>query len=226
MNMHKFILLSLLLIFSTISWAQEGLFVGGYATLEALDVDFVDLIFPGTQGGDFEALYGWGLGARTQYMITNELSLKIGLAYMQRNYRGSFFADTSPLSSFFDPSPREQKIHLISVPIQVGYAIVNHETFKLSPAVGINAGIEVGETDPFSPQGGSNPDQGVALIIGFTEPSIAGLVSIGLEYHLSSMMFVTLEPYFQHVIYAEEKETLFRNMNRYGAMLSVNVKLR
>lgn len=226
--MHNLISLLLLFCTSTCLFAQEeSLFIGGYGTFETLDTDFVNLVFPGTQGTDFQALYGWGLGARAQYMITEDLSLKIGLAYMQRNYRGSFIADTSPFSSFFDPSTGDQTIHLMSVPIQLGYAIINREKIKLSPAAGINTGIGIGETTTiFTQNGGVNQGQGAALIIGFTEPSIAGLVSVGLEYHHSSTLFVALEPYFQHVIYVEEKETLFRNMNRYGAMLSVNYKLR
>lgn len=226
--MHKLILLSLLLISTTTLWAQEErLFIGGYVSFENLDADFESLVFPGTQGSNFQALYGIGGGGRAQYMITDALSLRIGLGYMQRSYQGSFMADTSAFGSAFDPIPGgEHTVHLISVPIQLGYAIANGEKMKLCPAAGIIAGIEIGEAEPFLTQsGGASPDQGLALIFGFTEPSLAGLVSIGLEYHPFSTLFVSLEPYFQHVFFDDGEGTIFPNMKRYGATLGVNVKL-
>lgn len=221
--MNRIILVCSLLLFSNIINGQENkISIGFLGSFDKYDFDFKS-ITGFEHAYKMNSAYSFGLGF--QYNISENILLKSGLQYSEKGYQLDYEFN------FIDPGdpliPRETKLktNYLSIPIVLGYYIINGDKIKLSPAFGF-----VGEflicNDETSAFGDNSERESEFLNQNLNKVLLSPQLNISFEYHIGEKIFLAMEPYLRYGFSSVYTDIIESNSISYGGIFSINYKLK
>lgn len=219
--MNRLILISIILLTSNIAFGQEHKISIGFLT--SMDKFELKPIAGFNTNHELNPAYSFGLNLK--YNFSERLFTKGIIQYSKRGYELNYeFNFTDPGDPYI---PRETTFELnyIGIPLFIGYNLYHGEKFKIAPSLGLVNELLVNdyETSVFEDD---SERESKMLSQNLDKFLISSQLNLSLDYYLSDMIFLSLEPYLRIGFTEIENDFVKSNPISYGGILSINYNLK
>lgn len=172
---------------------------------------------------DYKSNYGCSLGFVFQYHLNGKIFVGSGLNYSTKGYEIKYNYVIMYPGDPAIPRQSELTVSYLSMPIMIGYQLVNFGKLKFSPSFGLNIGFQMNETENTIYEDNSEK-QSELLTHDLNKMQLSLSLNLGFKYPLGDKFKIGIEPFIGKGLNKMNDDSMSSGQLSYGGILGLYYK--